>query len=57
MLAPDDPRRRETFEDRLERLRREVAPGALLPAPPAGAKPPPRAWCDVDDEDEGEGGR
>lgn len=42
---------RETFGERLERLRREHAADALLPSPPPGAKPPPRAWSETDEDE------
>ncbi len=51
MPAPDD-RAAETLEERLERLRREYAAGALLPQPPSDAPPPPPAWSDVERDEE-----
>ena len=47
----------ETLEERLrEMLRRARESAPLMPPPPADAPTPPRAWSDVGDEDEEEGG-
>lgn len=51
MTAPDHDHT-ETFEKRIERLRKELAAGALLPPPPPDAPPPPRPWNESTDPDE-----